>query len=135
MSLLNHLKEVRELKSNNVSSRKAKRSGTETFDELSNLLQNEEISNDSNREVELEEKDQYTNKLGHLLRFVPAISEKSAMLITVLRDGLDDVGYIRDDGTLSGLALRGGEYYDIAVISPNEISVMIEEIDEEFEIS
>ena len=133
--LLNHLKEVRESKSNNVSSRKAKRSGTETFDELSNLLGENEISNDSNREVELEEKDQYKNKLGHLMRFVTGISEKSAMLITVLRNGLDNVGYIRDDGTLSGLAFRAGEYYDTATLSPNEISVIIEDIDVEFEIS
>ena len=131
--LLNHLKEVRESKSNNVSSRKAKRSGTETFDELSNLLGENEISNDSNREVELEEKNQYKNKLGHLMRFVTGISEKSAMLITVLRNGLDNVGYIRDDGTLSGLAFRAGEYYDTATLSPDEISVIIEDIDVEFD--
>ena len=57
------------------------------------------------------------------------------MLITVLRNGLDNVGYIRDDGTLSGLAFRAGEYYDTATLSPDEISVIIEEIDVEFEIS
>jgi|TARA_Y100000310_G_C20638134_1_gene792356 hypothetical protein len=135
MELLNHLSEVRGLQFKIVSSRSAKRSGTETFDELSNRLEEGEISNDSNREVELKIDDKYAGKAAHLMRFVSGISEKSAMLITVLRDGLDDVGYIRDDGTLSGLAFRNGEYYDTATLTPNEFSIIISDIDDEYEIS
>tara|TARA_R100001463_G_scaffold60983_1_gene113670 strand:- start:295 stop:2151 length:1857 start_codon:yes stop_codon:yes gene_type:complete len=133
-TLSNHLEEVIFCKENNKPSRNAKRSGTADFYILSELIKKLLLSNESNREVELEELDKYLNKFGHLLRFVSGVSEKSAMLITILRDGLDNVGYIRDDGTLSGLALDGGEYYDLSVISPNQIIDLMESIEEEYEV-
>ena len=127
-----YLLEVVKAKKKGLASRIAKRVGSATFKELSILLQSFKISNDSNRDVELEEKDTLLNKLSHLIRFVSGISSKSQMLITVLRNGLDDVGYIRDDGTLSGLALIGGEYYDMPTFTPNELTEVIENIDDEY---
>ena len=127
-----HLTEVVDLKKINFSSRRAKRVGEATFKELSTLLQVLKISNESNRDVELKEEKTLLNKLNHLVRFVSGISSKSQMLITILRDGLDDVGYIRDDGTLSGLALIGGEYYEMPTFTPNELIKVIEDIDEEY---
>ena len=87
-----YLLEVVKAKKKGLASRIAKRVGSATFKELSILLQSFKISNDSNRDVELEEKDTLLNKLSHLIRFVSGISSKSQMLITVLRNGLDDVG-------------------------------------------
>ena len=127
-----HLTEVVDLKKINFSSRLAKRVGEATFKELSTLLQLLKISNESNREVELKEEKTLLNKLNHLVRFVSGISSKSQMLITILRHGLDDVGYIRDDGTLSGLALIGGEFYEMPTFTPNELIEIIENIDEEY---
>ena len=46
---------------------------------------------------------------------------------------VDDIGYIRDDGTLSSLALIGGEYYNRAMFTPNQLVELIEEIDKTYE--
>lgn len=131
-TLSNHLSEVISAKKKGWSSRLAKRVGESSFKTLGIMLQQLLISNDSNRDVELEEEKTLLNKLNHLVRFVSGISSKSQMLITVLRDGLDDIGYIRDDGTLSGLALIGGEYYDIPTFTPNQLIKVIEDIDNEY---
>jgi hypothetical protein len=135
MQLLDDLKEVRLCASKGFSSRDSKKAGEEDFENLSIALQIREIDNDSNRDVELEEKDTLINKLSHLIRFVSGIASKSQMLITIIRNGLDDAGYIRDDGTLSGLALRGGEYYDKPTLTPNEIVVIIDSIKDEYGVS
>ncbi len=52
-----YLLEVVKAKKKGLASRIAKRVGSATFKELSILLQSFKISNDSNRDVELEEKD------------------------------------------------------------------------------
>ncbi len=133
MSISKHLDEVKSAKKERGSSRTAKRIGSAIFKTLGTLLQQFKISNDSNRDVELEEPKTFLNKLGHLIRYVCGISSKSQMLITILKDGLDDIGYIRDDGTLSSLALIGGEYYNRAMFTPNQLVELIEEIDKTYE--
>ena len=95
-TLSNHLSEVISAKKKGWSSRLAKRVGESSFKTLGIMLQQLLISNDSNRDVELEEESTLLNKLNHLVRFVSGISSKSQMLITVLRDGLDDIGYYQD---------------------------------------
>ena len=108
-----------------LSSREAQVLDSATFREIAEAVIKGIITNDPNRESELDSKDMYQNKFCHLFRFVIAVSQKSQLLISILRDDTTKVGQIRDDGTLSQLAF--GDYFDKRVLTPNEIIKMIDD--------
>jgi len=102
-----------------LSAREAKQTGEVNFKRLHELVDSGIISNDVNREEELDEIKTYLNKLHHLFRYIMGISEKSQLLLSVFSDSTDKVSYIRDDGTL--MALVVGEYLNKKVLTPNDI--------------
>jgi hypothetical protein len=106
-----------------LSAREAKQTGEVSFKRLYELVDGGKISNDINREEELDELKTYLNKLHHLFRYIMGTSEKSQLLLSVFSDSTDKVSYIRDDGTL--MALIVGEYFDKKVLTPNDIQELI----------
>ena len=121
--LIENLNKVASNKS--LSSREAQVLDSTTFREIAEAMKKGKITNDPNRESELDSKSTYQNKLNHLLRFISSISQKSQLLISILRDDTTKVGQIRDDGTLTQLAF--GDYFDKRVLTPNEIITMIDD--------
>jgi len=106
-----------------LSARESKQTGEVNFKRLHELVDSKKISNDLNREEELDEVKIYSNKLHHLFRYIMGISEKSQLLLSVFSDSLDKTAYIRDDGTL--MALVVGEYFTKKVLTPNDIQTDI----------
>ena len=108
---------------NKLSARETKQTGEVLFKELKELIDNKKISNDINREEELDEIKTYINKLYHLFRYIIGISEKSQLLLSIFSDSSEKIAYIRDDGTLMSLIV--GEYFDKKFLTPNQIQTDI----------
>ena len=110
----------------------AKRTGDATFELLSQLFGSKKLDNESNREEELDSVKSYTGKFHHLIRFVAGVSEKSQLLITILRDSSNDAGLVRDNGTMSALCF--GEYFGKEIITAQAIIDIVNDVVEVYGI-
>ena len=77
--LIENLNKVASNKS--LSSREAQVLDSTTFREIAEAMKKGKITNDPNRESELDSKSTYQNKLNHLLRFISSISQKSQLFM------------------------------------------------------
>ena len=93
----------------------AKQLGVATFSECKEAVDTAIVDNSTNRDEELDSESLYISKLHHLIRYVCGVSEKGQLMISVLRDRADKVGYIRDNGTMFGLCF--GEYFNLKQIN------------------
>lgn len=110
----------------------AKQQGIVTFKELSSIIKEGKLKNDTNREEELDTDDLYIGKVHHGIRYVSGISEKGQLMASVLRDRSDKNAYIRDNGTMFGLLF--GEYFDLKIIDGNTWVEMCNDIIDEYEV-
>ena len=111
----------------------AKQTGVATFAECRPLIEEGLLDNGSNRDEDLDTKVKYWGKLHHLIRFLMAISEKGQLLISVLKDTTDKVGFIRDNGTMFSLVF--GTYYTQKVLNGHEWLSICDDIVESYDIT
>jgi hypothetical protein len=110
-----------------------KKMGVVTFSECRDLINDGKLDNEGNRDEDLDTKPKYHNKVHHLIRFMSGISEKGQLLISILKDSLSVVGYIRDNGTMFSLTFN--KYYNSKVLTGNEWLMMCEDIIESYDIT
>ena len=111
----------------------AKKIGVATFAECRPLIEEGLLDNGSNRDEDLDTPVKYWGKLHHLIRFLMAISEKGQLLISVLKDTTDKVGFIRDNGTMFSLVF--GTYYTQKVLNGHEWLSICDDIVESYDIN
>ena len=107
--------------------------GVVTFQMCRELIDSGALDNEANRDEDLDTHKKYWGKLHHLIRFVGGISEKGQLLVSILKDKVGDVGFIRDNGTLFSLLF--GKYYDSSVLTGNEWLMMCEDIIKDYDIT
>jgi len=111
----------------------AKKIGVATFAECRPLIEDGILDNGSNRDEDLDTPIKYWGKLHHLIRYLMGISEKGQLLISVLRDTTDKVGFIRDNGTMFSLVF--GTYYNQKVLTGHEWLAICDDIVDAYDIN
>lgn len=107
--------------------------GAVTFQMCRELIESGALDNEGNRDEDLDTIKKYWGKLHHLIRYISGISEKGQLLVSILKDKPDSVGYIRDNGTM--FSLMFGKYFDSRVLTGNEWLMMCESIVEDYDIT
>lgn len=103
-----------------------KKLGVVTFNECKNLIENNQLDNEGNRDEDLDTKTKYYGKVHHLIRYMTGISEKGQLLVSILKDNPSKVGFIRDNGTMFSLTF--GKYYTNDVLNGKEWLAMCDDI-------
>lgn len=110
-----------------------KKMGVVTFKMCRELINDGNLDNEGNRDEDLDTRIKYYVKVHHLIRFMSGISEKGQLLVSVLKDNISKVGYIRDNGTMFSLTF--GKYYDNKVLTGSEWLMMCDDIIDSYGIT
>jgi hypothetical protein len=110
-----------------------KKIGVVTFSMCRELINNGDIDNEGNRDEDLDTPIKYYGKVHHLIRYMSGISEKGQLLISILKDSVSKVGYIRDNGTMFSLTF--GKYYENKVLTGNDWLFMCTDIIDNYDIT
>lgn len=107
--------------------------GTITLGQLKKAItESETVSNEMNREEELDKRSAYFNKLHHLIRFIDGISRKSHLQLSFIPSLDKKCLYISDDGTMMSLAI--GQYSNKKIITGTELQEMLKDIESSYEV-
>jgi hypothetical protein len=96
------------------------------------ITESETVSNEMNREEELDKRTAYFNKLHHLIRFIDGISRKSHLQLSFIPSLDKKCLYISDDGTMMSLAI--GQYSNKKIITGTELQDMLKDIESSYEV-
>ena len=135
MNPIRNLEEAIEFANNNKGKSPiyAKTIGQTTFKMCRDLIKKSLMTNECNRDEDLDTNIKYYGKVHHLIRYMSGISEKGQLLVSILKDSSSKVGYIRDNGTMFSLLF--GKYYDKKVLTGNDWLIMCDDIIDSYDIT
>ena len=110
-----------------------KQIGVVTFQMCRELINENLLDNEGNRDEDLDTRIKYYGKVHHLIRYMSGISEKGQLLVSILKDSTSKIGFIRDNGTMFSLTF--GKYYNTKVLTGNEWLMMCDDIIEDYDIT
>jgi len=116
---------------NILSKRESKTYGVINFKLIKGLIDEGIMSNDMNREEELDVKKSYKNKLIHLIRYVDGVSRKSHLQLS-FNPTKKNTLFISDDGTMMSLCF--GQFFDSKKLTGEEIIEILKEIKQNYEL-
>lgn len=114
-----------------LTKRDSKMYGVTTFGQLKSLIDNGIISNDMNREEELEIFKNLFNKINHMVRYIDGISRKPHLQLSFITDKGKKL-YISDDGTMMALAF--GKFFESPGPTGDQLSNMIANIKQNYNL-
>ena len=114
-----------------LSAREAEKLGATNYQEIIECLDDDILDNETNRDEELEKEKGYKSKVNHSIRHISGLSSKGSLLITILRDNAECVGFIRDMGTTLGL-YDSKKFKREKIITGKQWLVEIKKIEEKY---
>ena len=135
MNPIRNLQEAIKFANNNKgkSAIYAKTIGQTTFKMCRDLIEKSFMTNECNRDEDLDTYNKYYGKVHHLIRYMSGISEKGQLLVSILKDNSSKVGYIRDNGTMFSLLF--GKYYGEKVLTGNDWLMMCDDVIDSYDIT